>query len=252
MGCGHCSFNNAKFIVHDFHEWRHAVGCARCIGDDGVGVLVITLIHADHVGGDRSLARGSDQHLLGSCCDVLTGTGFVHEHASTFDNQIDLAISPWELEGISAGHDFNDLPIHRDVGIVHNLHVCIEGSQHGVVLEQMGGLLDTTGIIDGGHVKERVLASMPAPQEVASNTAESIDGHLDLSRGHVFGPAGLDPGRSQRGDGECILVAVAPPSCGSAEGRLLHAGIFGNAHFGGHGCPWNRMHERLHVWRPNR
>ena len=48
------------------HEGGKAVGGARGVGDDGVGGLVVTLIHTNHVGGDGTLAWGCDQHLLGA------------------------------------------------------------------------------------------------------------------------------------------------------------------------------------------
>lgn len=45
-------------------------------------------------------------------------------------------------------------------------------------------LLDTAGVVDGNHIQEAVGAAVPAAQEVASNAAEAVDGHLQLLLGH--------------------------------------------------------------------
>ena len=47
-------------------------------------------------------------------------------------------------------------------------------------------LLDAAGVIDGDDVQQRVLPAVPAAQEVATDAAEAVDGHLQLGTGHLL------------------------------------------------------------------
>ena len=40
-------------------------------------------------------------------------------------------------------------------------------------------LLGPTAVVDGNELERRVLASLQAAEEISSNAAEAIDGHLD-------------------------------------------------------------------------
>ena len=45
-------------------------------------------------------------------------------------------------------------------------------------------LLDTARVVDSNHIQQAVVAAVPAAQEVAANTAEAVDGYLQLLLGH--------------------------------------------------------------------
>ena len=56
-------------------KWCKAICCAGSIGHDLVAGLVALLVYTNHVGGDiRALGRGCDDHLLGTCLNVLAST----------------------------------------------------------------------------------------------------------------------------------------------------------------------------------
>ncbi len=68
VGGGHGALHNAELLVQDLDKGCQAVCGARSIGDDGVRVLVVVSIHADHIGGDLcALGRGGDEHLQVAC-----------------------------------------------------------------------------------------------------------------------------------------------------------------------------------------
>ena len=69
-----CSASSTEACAH-LDEGGHAVGRAGGVGDDGVAVLVLLSVDADHVGGDvAALGRGGDDHLARACLQVLART----------------------------------------------------------------------------------------------------------------------------------------------------------------------------------
>jgi hypothetical protein len=47
-------------------------------------------------------------------------------------------------------------------------------------------ILDTAAVVHSNDLKGRIFTSMPAPQEVASNTSEPIDGNFELRNSFSF------------------------------------------------------------------
>lgn len=87
---------------------------------------------------------------------------------------------PGEIDGVTVGDDFDDLPINRNAISTNRLNISVEDAEGRIVLEEMRGLLDTARVIDGNDIKGRVLPAMPAPQEIPSNSSKSIDGYLQF------------------------------------------------------------------------
>lgn len=84
---------------------------------------------------------------------------------------------PWKIDRVAVGHDLDDLAVDRDA-IIGRLHIGLKNAQGGVVLEEVGGLLDTTSVVNGDDVKRGVFATVPAPQEVSSDSSKPIYSHL--------------------------------------------------------------------------
>lgn len=89
-------------------------------------------------------------------------------------------VLPGELEGVAVGDNLNDFAVYRDSVCADGLDVCVEDSERGVVFEEVGGLLHTSGVVDGDHVERGVLSSVPTSQEVPPDSSESIDGHFQF------------------------------------------------------------------------
>lgn len=71
------------------------------------------------------------------------------------------------------------LAIDGHVRVVDDLDVSFERAQDGIVLDQVRGLLDTAGVVDGNNFEQGVLASaVPASQKVTADTTKAIDGNL--------------------------------------------------------------------------
>lgn len=91
---------------------------------------------------------------------------------------------PGEVDRVAIGGDLDDLAIDRDGIFADRLDVCVKDAEGRVVLEEVGGLLDTAGVVNDQDVERGVLPSMPAPQEIPSNPTEPIDRHLQLLCSH--------------------------------------------------------------------
>lgn len=87
---------------------------------------------------------------------------------------------PGKVERVTAGDDFNDFAIDRKAVVAGRFDIGFKDTEGGVVFEKVRGLLDTASVVDGNHVKRGILPSVPASQEIPSNSSETIDGHLQL------------------------------------------------------------------------
>lgn len=183
---GHCTLDDAELLIEDLDEGSKAVGGARSVGDDVIGVLVLVSVDTDDIGGDiRALGGGSDQHLLGTGLNVLGGTLGVNEDTGTLNHEIDVHGAPRELQGVAGRNDLDDLSIDGESVIADNLNISLEGTHGRVVLQEMSSLLNTTGVVDGNNLDVGVgTTALPAAEELATNAAETVDGNLDLLGGH--------------------------------------------------------------------
>ena len=201
VGGGHGALDNSELLIQNLDEGGKAVGGAGGVGDNVLGLgVVVTLVHTNNVGGHISLAGGGDHHLLGAGLNVLAGTLGGEEHSGSLDDNVNAEVGPGELSGVAVGHDSDLLAVNGDGGVVDDLDVSVEHSEGGVVLQQVGGLLDTTGVVDGDDLEHGVLASVPAAEEVAANTAEAVDGDLDGGLSDHGGAGGLS-GSGAGGEG---------------------------------------------------
>mmetsp|Transcript_21235 Transcript_21235/g.58916 ORF Transcript_21235/g.58916 Transcript_21235/m.58916 type:complete len:431 (+) Transcript_21235:244-1536(+) len=215
VGGGHGTLDHAELLMQHLDEGSQAVGGARGVGDDWVFVLVAIAVHTDHEGGDvRALGGGGDQHLLGAGLDVLASAGGVNEHAGALNHQVYVHGLPGQLGGVTAGHHSDVLAVHADGLVIDGLHLGRELAQGGVVLQQVSGLLDTTGVVHAHDVQQGVLPALPAAQEVAANAAEAVDGHAQLLLGHDLHLHGAP------GGGHALHVLQAGHVAG--EGGLCH------------------------------
>lgn len=184
VGGGHGALDDAKLLVEDLDERSEAVGGARSVRDDGVGVGVLVGVDTNDVGGDVGALGGSgDEDLLGAGFDVLGGTLGVDEDTGTFDHEIDVHSSPGELERVTGRDDLDLLAVDGEGVLAGDLDVSGEGTHGGVVLEQVGSLLDTSRIVDSDDLEVGVGTALPAAEELATDAAETVDGNADLLGG---------------------------------------------------------------------
>lgn len=111
---------------------------------------------------------------------------------ATFLSEVDAAdLPPWKVQWVPVGDNLDDLAVHGDGVVTDCLDIGIKDTEHGIVLQQVGGLLDTSGVVDDDDLQGRVLPSVPASDEVASDSSKSVDGnlHLSLDDGSLLGTA---------------------------------------------------------------
>lgn len=136
----------------------------------------------------HSLGRGRDQDLLGPGLQVLAGALRGDEDTGALDDEVDVLGAPGKLRRVARRDDLDRLAVDRDGRVVDDAHVGVEGAERGVVLEQVRGLLDASGVVDDGDVEERVgAAALDAAEEVAADAAEAVDGDVDLLLGDDVG-----------------------------------------------------------------
>ena len=222
---GHQTLDEAELFVNHLDERREAVGGARRVGNNLVGVLVLVSVDTEHVGRDViTLGRGGDQNLGGTSLDVLGRTRGVDEHARTFNDEVDAERLPRQLERVTGGHNLDGLAVNGDVGVVNDLDVRFERAENGVILDQVGRLLHPARIVNGDDVEHGVRApAVPAAQEVAANAAETVDGNVNLLALH--GRDGLVASRLGGGlalhaTGERLFRLAGESGGGEARERL--------------------------------
>lgn len=205
-----------KLLVKNLDEWGKAVGCARSIADDGLIWFVSIRIDTNNVGWDVTLAGGCNKYFLGTSLNVLARTLSVYKHSCPFNHKVDAQVPespyshlksnnikikkcsfksnniksvlsieindlpPGEIDGVAVRNNLDDLAINRDAISTNWFNIGFKDAEGGVVLEEVRGLLDTSGVIDGNDFKWRVLAAVPAPQEVPTNSTKPIDCNLQL------------------------------------------------------------------------
>ena len=117
---------------------------------------------------------------------------------ATTVHELHAELLPGELEGVAGGDDLDDLAVDGDVGVVDNLDVGIEGAEDGVVLDEVGRLLDTAGVVDGDNLEAGLGAAVPAAEEVAAcrrRAGRGGDGQGRDRRGPWEGTGRSDPSR---------------------------------------------------------
>ena len=123
---------------------------------------------------------------------MLASSLDVDEDSGSLDDEVDAELLPGQLEGVAGGDDLDGLAVDADVSVIDNLDIGSERPQNGVVLEQVRGLLDTSGVVDGNNVQEGILSALPAAEEVATNATEAVDGNLELLlRNNLHADGGL-------------------------------------------------------------
>mmetsp|Transcript_13238 Transcript_13238/g.21518 ORF Transcript_13238/g.21518 Transcript_13238/m.21518 type:complete len:223 (+) Transcript_13238:660-1328(+) len=200
-------------------------------------MFVLVRVDPHDVSGDVvTLGGGGDDDLLGARGDVLGGTGSVNEDAGALDNELHTQLLPRQLGWVTVGHDLDDLPVDGDVRVIHDLHVRGESATDGVVLDEVRSLLHAARVVDGDNLKVRRGAPMPASQEVAANSAESVEGHLYLRFGDGVDGGSLDSLATLEARGRTAELNLEGGS-GSGEGsHCTRCGGWTGARNGGFGA----------------
>lgn len=188
---GHHTADDTEFVIKNLHERSHAVGGAGGVGDDVILVMRISVrVYSDNEGPDAvTLAWGSDEHLLGTCLNVLSSAFLVDEHTSGFDNNVNAKLLPRQFKWVPVGDNLDGLSVDSD-GVLTCNNIGVEGTQNGIVLEKVRCGLNARCVVDADNIHVAVFSAGPAADEVASDTTETIDGYLDLHGGGVCGHGG--------------------------------------------------------------
>lgn len=59
---------------------------------------------------------------------------------------------PWQVDRVAVRDNLDDLTINRDGIITNRLDISEENAKGGVILEEVGSLLNTSGVVDGNNI----------------------------------------------------------------------------------------------------
>mmetsp|Transcript_7705 Transcript_7705/g.13166 ORF Transcript_7705/g.13166 Transcript_7705/m.13166 type:complete len:221 (-) Transcript_7705:282-944(-) len=204
---GHGALDDAELLIEDLNEGCEAVCGARGIADNVVSLrVVVQVVDTNDVGGNVStLARGSDDDLLGTSLDVLAGSRGVNEDTSGLNNNVNAKLLPWGLQRVTSGNDLEGLrqALNSD-HVTIKLDVGSELAEDGVVLEEVSSELRAASVIHSDELEIGVFPAGKAADHVTADTAETVHGNLKL-HGHGHHVA-FRAGSSLRLDGGEELV----------------------------------------------
>ena len=175
-----------RLVKHLGHR-RKAVGRARCVGDDvvGIGVVDVVEVHAQHDGRvGRLIALGGrrDDHLLSAGLQMLSCSRSRPKTPSGLDHHVDLELAPRQRPGIRLGQRVDVASVDRNP-IVLRGHLSGKAPIDRVVLEQVREHCRFDEVVDRHNLDVDVML-LRGPQGAAPDTAKSVDchsnSHLDL------------------------------------------------------------------------
>src|SRR5215204_5300635 len=146
----HVTGVDAEVVLDHFDHRNNAVGRARSIGDDLVGLgIVVLVVHLVDEGGVDTLARGRDDDLLRPAFDVGCGPVAIRKDARRLDHDVRADVAPGYLGRVPLSEGL-------DLMVAHVKDVAVEGYVLGpdpvgrVVLEQVSQAIEGHQIV-GRH-----------------------------------------------------------------------------------------------------
>jgi hypothetical protein len=153
------------------------------------GGIVGGVIDAQNQGDIGLGGRGRDQNLLGSAdLDVLDGVGALSEEAGGFDDHGDAEVFPRKPRDISLSQNLDFFSVD-DQGVALGGDFALEGSEDGVVFQQVGQGLGVRDVVDGRVLDGGVIDG--CSKHVPADAAESVDAdsnahEKNLLKSHVL------------------------------------------------------------------
>ena len=142
-----------------------------------LGRVVRLLVDPHHDGEVLVLGGRGDDHLARAGGDVGLGLLGVGEQTRRLDDDVGAQVAPRELAGIALGEHFDLAAVDGQDVAVHR-HGAGEGTEDGVVLEQMSQRRRSRDVVDSDDLDVRSLLTSGA-KDVASDAAEAVDADLD-------------------------------------------------------------------------
>jgi len=92
----HQTFSNAPVVVDNLCDGSKTIGCARSVGDDGLVLLVVLVVHTVNVDGSVILGRSRHNDSLGTILDVKLSLLLSEVSTSAVSNVLAACVTPLE------------------------------------------------------------------------------------------------------------------------------------------------------------
>src|SRR5262249_15677519 len=138
------------------------------------------VIDAEDEGDVLILSRRRDDDLFHCTLQVLSGILGLCKAARGFDYDLGANRGPIELRGIFLGESLDLLATDGD-GMFVEVHLFVEGSENGIVLQKMGERFRIGEIVKGHEFN--VIAMEAGAYNISSDAAEAVDSNFDC---HCF------------------------------------------------------------------
>ena len=150
---GHQTALNTEAVVQHLSDGSQAVGGAAGVADDGLtGILVGVHAANEHVcltSVVTLLAGSRENHILGTCFQVLLGA--VHGQVETggFNDILGTNFTPGEVLCFLFSINVDVLTIDDELFLLQVIvNSALEAAMHGVILEHIGHVVNVKQVID--------------------------------------------------------------------------------------------------------
>ncbi len=170
----HEAFFDADGIVQHLRHRRQAIGRAGSVGDDRVFLRQRLVVHAEHDGAIRAIARGRDENALGARRQMGRGLFLRCEDARAFQRDVHAQFLVRKLGRVFHRRHLDLVPVDDHQIAVH-LHLAGEPAVNRVVTQQMRVRFDRTQIVHPYHDDVVALGFNNCAQDQTSDAAEAVD-----------------------------------------------------------------------------
>ena len=120
------------------------------------------------------LGRSGHDHLLGAGLDVLAGGLVGEEETGGLDDDLGADLIPLQVGGIHLGGDTDLLAVH-DEGTILSLHIALESSVDGVILEHVSEVVRIEQVVDADHLDIIGEILNRGAEDHTADTAEAVN-----------------------------------------------------------------------------
>ena len=172
---GHQAAFDAQLAVQHLGHRRQAVGGARCVGNDLVGLTQDVMVYPINHSRVRAFGRGRNDHLARAGANMGGSLVTVGEQTGAFEHHVNLVRSPRQVGGVANGTHGNPVTIDGQAFLIVG-NLCVESAVYGVVLEQVSIDRAVAQIVDGDDLQILAIAlGIQCAQDITADTAKTID-----------------------------------------------------------------------------
>ena len=180
MNCCHQTSLNAEVVVQHFGDRSQAVGCARCVRNDLLTVVFVSVNTAnEHVGLTAVFAllrRSRKNNIFSTGFEVFLSTVHCQIESCRFYNVLCFHFTPLDVLGVTLCEDADFFTVNYKCVLVLNFHSAVETSVHCVILKKISKIIYWQKVVDCNYLYIIYILWLKSWTEYeTANTTETID-----------------------------------------------------------------------------